>query len=125
MSFIQRSMRFGTVGIISAALYYGLLYAGVEHIGLNAVVVSAMVYPVVLVFNYLMHYRWTFDTSAPHTKALGRYLFMTGCGFFINISTMYLGVSVMHTNYLLVQTVAMAVIVAWNYTLSSLWVFRE
>ncbi len=124
MSLVLRSLRFGTVGAATAALYYGLLYTGVEYLVLNAVLVSALVYPVALVFNYLMHYRWTFAASSPHTTALKRYLFMTGCGFLINVSTMYVGVSVFQANYLLVQAAAMGVIVAWNYAMSSLWVFR-
>jgi len=72
-----------------------------------------------------MHYSWTFAVSSPHTTALKRYLVMTGCGFFINVSVMYIGVSVLHANYLLAQTVAMVVIIVWNFTLSSLWVFRD
>jgi len=125
MSFIQRTMRFGAVGLATAVLYYSLLYWGVEFLHFHAVAVSAMVYPIALTVNYLMHYRWTFATSSPHTTALKRYLFMTACGYVINLSTMYIGVSVLLVNYLLVQAVAMAVIVAWNYCLSSVWVFRD
>lgn len=125
MSFIQRTLRFSVVGVTTAVLYYGLLLAGVEYLHASAVVVSAIAYPVVLAVNYLMHYRWTFAASSPHTIALKRYLFMTGCGFLINVSIMYFGVSVLDANYLLVQTMAMAVVIAWNYGLSSLWVFRD
>jgi putative flippase GtrA len=124
MSFMKRTMRFTVVGVATAVIYYGLLFAGVEYLHVSAVLVSAIAYPVVLAVNYLMHYRWTFAASSPHTTALKRYLFMTGCGFFINVSIMYFGVSVLHANYLLVQTMAMAVVIVWNYGLSSLWVFR-
>jgi putative flippase GtrA len=124
MSFIQRTLRYSVVGLATAAIYYGLLLAGVEYLHVSAVLVSAIAFLVVISVNYLMHYRWTFATSSPHTIALKRYLFMTGCGFLINIFIMYFGVSVLHANYLLVQTIAMAVVIAWNYGMSSLWVFR-
>ena len=124
MSFIRRTLRFSVVGVTTAVIYYGLLLAGVEYLRVSAVLVSAIAYPIVLAVNYLLHYRWTFAASSPHTIALKRYLFMTGCGFFINVSIMYFGVTVLHANYLLVQTMAMAVVIAWNYGLSSLWVFR-
>lgn len=124
MSLIQRTLRFSVVGVTTAILYYGLLLAGVEYLHVSAVLVSAIAYPVVLAVNYLMHYRWTFATSSPHTIALKRYLLMTGCGFFINLSIMYVGVSVLQGNYLLVQTIAMAVVIVWNYGMSSVWVFR-
>jgi putative flippase GtrA len=124
MSFVQHILRFSVVGVTTAVIYYGLLFAGVEGLHLDAVLVSAMAYPVILAVNYLLHYRWTYATSSPHTIALKRYLFMTGCGFLINVSIMYLGVSFLHANYLLVQTIAMAVVIAWNYGMSTLWVFR-
>ena len=124
MSFIQRSLRFGAVGAATAALYYSLLFAGVELLKINAVVTSSAAYVLVIAANYLLHYSWTFTASSPHTTALKRYLVMTGCGFFINVSIMYVGVSLLQLNYLLIQTVAIGVIVVWNYCLSSLWVFR-
>ena len=124
MSFVQHILRFSVVGVTTAVIYYGLLFAGVEGLHLDAVLVSAMAYPVILAVNYLLHYRWTYATSSPHTIALKRYLFMTGCGFLINVSIMYWGVSYLYANYLLVQTIAMAVVIAWNYGMSTLWVFR-
>ncbi len=125
MSLVARLFRFGIVGGTTAALYYALLYVAVEWLEAGAVLSSAVVYLIVIALNYLMHYSWTFAVSSPHTTALKRYLVMTGCGFFINVSVMYIGVSVLHANYLLAQTVAMVVIIVWNFTLSSLWVFRD
>lgn len=125
MSIIWRSFRFAVVGVATAALYYGLLYAGVEYLKLNAVLTSSVAYVIVIVANYLLHYSWTFAVSSPHTTALKRYLIMTTCGFFINGSIMYIGVSMLQFNYLLIQAVAMGVIIVWNYCLSSLWVFRD
>lgn len=125
MSLVARLFRFGIVGGITAALYYALLYVGVEWLKVGAVLSSAVVYLIVIAINYLMHYSWTFAISSPHTTALMRYLVMTGCGFFINVSVMYIGVSVLHANYLLAQTAAMVMIIVWNFTLSSLWVFRD
>lgn len=125
MGQLQRLFRFGIVGATTAALYYALLYAGVEFIGLDAVLSSSVAYVVVIVANYLMHYCWTFAVSSPHTTALKRYLVMTGCGFFLNGLIMYVGVSVLRLNYLLIQAVSMGVVILWNFCLSSLWVFRD
>ena len=125
MSFIQRSFRFAVVGFVTAALYYGLLFVGVELLQLNVVLTSSLAYVIVIAANYMMHYSWTFTVSGPHATALKRYLIMTSCGFFINASIMYIGVSILQLNYLWVQAVAMAVIIVWNYCISSLWVFRD
>ncbi len=125
MTFMMKVFRFGVVGVCTAVLYYGLLYAFVELLGMNATLSSSVVYLIVIVFNYLMHYSWTFTVSAAHNTALKRYLFMTACGFLINGLIMYAGVSHLGMNYFLVQTASMALIILWNFTVSMLWVFRD
>ncbi|MEH6593396.1 MAG: GtrA family protein, partial [Halioglobus sp.] len=61
--------RFGVVGVTTAVLYYGLLYAAVEWLKLYAPLASSLVYLIVIGFNYLMHYNWTFTVTATHTTA--------------------------------------------------------
>ena len=117
--------RFAMVGIATAALFYGLVAAGVELTGLSPPVASAIAYPLVLGFNYLLHFNWTFGVSAPQTVAIGRYLVMVAFGFVLNGLIMHLGVIVLNVNYLLVQTLAMVAVISVNFVLSSLWVFRH
>jgi putative flippase GtrA len=49
---------------------------------------------------------------------------MVAAGFLINWCVMFAGVSVLRVNYLLVQALAIAAVVVWNYLLSFVWVFR-
>jgi putative flippase GtrA len=125
MSFIQRSLRFGIVGITTALLYYALLFVAVELLLVEPVTGSSIVYVIVIFANYLMHYSWTFAAASPHTTALKRYFFMVACGFVLNLLLMYVGVTVLALNYLLVQGAAMGVVIVWNFVVSSLWVFRQ
>jgi putative flippase GtrA len=124
MPLLLKGFRFAVVGVGTAALYYALLYASVEYLAMNATVASSLVYLLVLGFNYLMHRSWTFSQSSTHTHTLWRYLVMVFCGFCINAAIMYTGVSLTAMNYLLVQGVAMLTVIVWNFTLSTLWVFR-
>ena len=121
----NKVFRFAVVGLATAALQYTLLYIGVDILLLNATLSSSATFVFIICFNYLMHYNWTFAVPAPHTKALSRYLIMTSCGFLINSFIMYAGTSFCQFNYLLVQTAAIGVIVVWNFSLSSLWVFKD
>ena len=125
MNFIWRSLRFGIVGITTALLYYALLFVAVELLLVEPVTGSSIVYVIVIFANYLMHYSWTFAAASPHTAVLKRYLFMIACGFVLNLFFMYVGVTVLALNYLLVQGATMAVLIAWNFVVSSLWVFRQ
>ena len=124
MTFLGTAVRFGVVGVATAVLHYGLLYAGVEVFRLGATLASSIGFVVAVVFNYLMHYSWTFAEPAPHGRTLARYLVMIGCGFGINALVMYGGVHWLALHYLVTQAVALVAVVLWNFCLSNLWVFR-
>jgi len=125
VSFIQKTMRFGVVGVLTAVLHYGLLYLGVAWLHLNATLASSLGFIIAVIFNYLMHYNWTFGEPAPHGRTLRRYLVMIGCGFLINAASMYLSEQVLGMHYLLAQALAMVAVVLWNFVLSNSWVFRR
>lgn len=118
------ALRFGVVGVLTAVLHYGLLYGGVELLSLGATLASSLGFLVAVIFNYLMHYSWTFAEPAPHGRTLRRYLVMISCGFLLNGAIMFAGVHWLGWHYLLTQAVALVAVVLWNFTLSSLWVFR-
>ena len=119
------AIRFGVVGVLTALIHYGLLYGGVELLGLDTTLASSVGFVVAVTFNYLMHYSWTFGVPAPHGRTLWRYLVMIGCGFLINGGLMYAGVNWTDWHYLVVQTLVFVVVIAWNMAVSSLWVFRS
>lgn len=125
MNLVTRVFRFGVVGILTAVLHYGLLYIGVEVMQLNATVSSSLGFMVAVIFNYLMHYSWTFAEPAPHGKTLRRYLVMISCGFIINALVMYAGVHWWSLHYLFTQALALVVVVVWNFVISNVWVFRR
>jgi putative flippase GtrA len=122
---IDTIFRFAVVGILTAVLYYSLLLLGVELLSLSPTLASGICFLIVIVFNYLVHYSWTFAQRAPHGEALKRYLIMISCGFVINTTVMYVGAQVLSLQYLLVQAVALLVVVVWNFSVSNVWVFRS
>ncbi|MFT4822476.1 MAG: putative flippase GtrA [Halioglobus sp.] len=125
MNYNPKLVRFCVVGVLTALLQSTLLYAGVELAGGDSTIVSSLAFTIVVIFNYLMHYSWTFSDPAPHTQTLSRYLFMILFGFLINGSIMYVGVTQFDINYLLVQAVAFFAVIAWNFSIALLWVFRS
>jgi putative flippase GtrA len=124
MTNYQKLFRFCVVGIATALLQWGLLYVGVELAGTEPTITSNVAFIMVVIFNYLMHYSWTFDETAPHTTTLTRYLFMVSCGFLINAVVMYVGVNYSDVNYMLVQVLAFLMVILWNFSVALLWVFR-
>lgn len=125
MLFKLQSIRFILVGTATALIYYALLYVLVESYSSAIIVASSIAYVVAILFNYIMHYQWTFNSDSPHKVAIVRFILMNTGGFFINLAIMSYGISLFSEYYLVVQAIAMAVIVVWNFIISSLWVYKH
>lgn len=115
--------RFGVVGLLGTAVYYSILWVMVELLRAPVLVSSSVAFLIVCVENYVLHYRWTFDSSRAHVTTIPRFVFMNGVGFCINWGIMYVGVELLGRNYLFTQAVALVAVISWNFVLSSYWVF--
>ena len=125
MSFKMQGFRFAGVGAVTAVIYYAVLYILVEYINISIVISSSLAYILAISFNYVMHYQWTFSSDIPHKVALLRFVIMNVGGFIINLLIMAYGSSRAPQYYLVIQALAICVIVIWNFTISSLWVFNS
>ena len=121
----SRAIRYCVVGVLTAILQFSLVFVGVDWLHFGATFTSSVAFVIVICFNYLMNYHWTFAVPAPHSKALGRYLVMTLCGFLLNRFIMFFGTTLTELNYMLSQLVAFVVIIIWNFCLSYLWVYKH
>ncbi len=121
----KQVFRFVVVGGLTAVIYYGVLFVLVEFVELGVLFSSSAAYIGATLLNYKLHHAWTFEARVPHSVATLRYVVMCVIGFTINYLVMYFGVSDDQSNYLLVQTVAVACVVTWNFMVSSLWVYRH
>jgi putative flippase GtrA len=127
---LRRLLRFGVVGALTAAIHFGLLFLGVEILGLGSTLASSIGFVVCVIFNYLMHYSWTFATpqgveQLPHGQALTRYAVMIACGFTLNALIMYVGVHGLAWHYFPTQVIAAGSVILWNILVSNFWVFRH
>lgn len=118
-------IRFALVGGSTALIYLGLTFLLVETLALNATGASTIALVTAALYNYLLHYQWTFATDAPHGRVLFRYLVMCTGVLILNALVMHFGVSFTNTHYMLIQLVAAGVVICWNLVVSSLWVFRK
>ena len=121
----QNLLRFVVVGVATAVLFYVLVWTLYAVVGLNGVLASGTSSVIITVFNYQMHYTWTFQADAPHGQAFTRYLVMTGSGISLNAIIMYIGVDVLAYHLLIAQTVGAVVMISWNMFWSAVWVYRD
>jgi putative flippase GtrA len=120
---LGRVLRFVSVGLLATAAYYAILCVLVEVLAVGVLLATSVAFVVVTVENYFLHYHWTFRSKNRHARAFPAFLSMNVVGFGMNWATMFVGTQVLNLNYLLVQAVAIAAIVLWNFIASSLWIF--
>ena len=123
MSDVGRFTRFVLVGGSSALLALFLTWLFVDGLQLQVILGSSIAVSLAGLYNYFMHYYWTFSSDTPHGWILIKYFLMCLGALVVNGLIMHVGVKILPVHYLIVQFVAGAAIVAWSFSVSSLWVF--
>ena len=121
----HRLVRFGTVGVVTFAVFYSLVFVLVEFVALDILYATALSYMAAVSLNYGLHYAFTFKSVTAHDCSIPRYLAAIVAGFALNQALMYFGVRVVGLHYLVVQFAAMCLIVVANYLAFYLWAFAK
>lgn len=111
---VARYARYIAVGAFGTALYYLALVLLVEALLVGVLASTSISFVLVVAINYLLHRMWTFRSPVAHSQAFIPFVAMSVAGFGINTAVMALGLAA-GIHYLLVQAVAIAIVVAWNY----------
>lgn len=117
-------IRYFFVGVSTYTIYMGLTFALVEWAGFPITLSSFISCSTAVLFNYVMHYHWTFSTDSPHGQVLARYALMVVGGIVLNTLVMYVGVQFSSLHYMLLQVIAGGMVIIWNFVLSATWVYR-
>lgn len=123
MSDVGRLTRFVLVGGSSGFLLLGLTWLFVDGLHVPVILGSSIAVILTGLYNYSMHYYWTFSSDTPHGWVLIKYLLMCLGALVVNGLVMHLGVKVLPVHYLIVQFLAAGAVAAWTFSVSSLWVF--
>ena len=118
-------VRFIFVGASSAAVLLGLTWLFVDGLHLQVILGSSIAVILTGLYNYSMHYYWTFSSDTPHGWVLIKYFLMCLGALLVNGLVMHLGVKMLPVHYLIVQFLAGGAVAAWSFSVSSLWVFSE
>jgi putative flippase GtrA len=122
---MPKLVRFILVGGSTSIVCLVLIWLMVDGLHLHVVLGSTIAVILASLYNYCLHYYWTFSSDTSHGFVLIKYLLMCLGGLVINGLVMYLGVTVLSVHYLMVQLLASVMLVLWSFTISFLWVFSS
>lgn len=125
MADAPKLLRFILVGGSTAAVLLGLTWLFVDGLHLHVTLGSSFALILSGIYNYTLHYYWTFSSDVPHGWVLVKYLLMCMGALIINGLVMHFGVKILPIHYLVVQFLANVLVAAWSFCASSFWVFRR
>lgn len=114
---------FSMMGTIGTAGHYLTLVLLVELLEQSASIATTAGFIVGAIINYILNYHITFKSNKSHREALLKFLLIAAIGATINTFIMYIGTSIVHFHYLLVQVFATLIVLAWNFSINKIWVF--
>ena len=120
---VARFLTFAFVGSVGTAIQYAVLGSGVSLDIATPVACSAAGYALGSVANYLLNYRFTFQSQVPHIQAATKYFSVLAAGWVLNLCLMSLFVVVIGWSPWKSQILTTAFGLVWNYTGSQRWAF--
>jgi len=116
---------FTGIGAVGTTGHYLTLISLVEFAGLNPGLATTAGFVVGALINYILNYRFTFRSSKRHRDALAKFLIIALVGALLNYGIMVSGTKYTQIHYLIIQLVATALVLLWNFLLNKFWTFSD
>lgn len=121
MVFDQRFVVYLAGGLLSAIIDVGIFQAILVLYG-NIVVATSAGFFISLLFNYLFHARFTFETKA-HSASFGKYLVIVCLNYLIALGFVSLAFT-LFDNALAGKIASLPVIAVGGYLFGKYWIFK-
>lgn len=122
---VVQFLLFSGIGMIGTAGHYLCLISLVELAGFTPTLATTLGFITGAVINYALNYRFTFNSQKRHLETLTKFMVIALIGALFNILIMFLGVSLTHLHYLIIQIVATVIVLIWNFSMNKIWTFAK
>ncbi|WP_250632373.1 GtrA family protein [Rhodoflexus caldus] len=122
----RQVLRFGIVGVLSAAGEFGLLILLVEKFGLGYMQANFIAFCFVVIANYIASRLWIFGAGS-FSKGVEfvSFFVVVLIGLGINQLSMYFWVESFALDYRIAKILALALVIIWNFLAKKYFVFRR
>jgi putative flippase GtrA len=121
---MTRFIRFVASGAAGTSVHYGIFLVLCEIAPLGAGPAAGIGAAAGAVVNYALARWFVFDTHVAHTTAVPKFAAMAGFAILANgVSVAVLTAAGLH--YVVAQVLTTAALLAFNFLVSSLWIFRS
>lgn len=114
---------FVMVGALGTGVHYALMFALVGAASWPAEAATTLGAACGAGVNYLLNYRFTFRSIAPHRIALAKFLAVAATGMGINLAIVATLTRLLALGALPAQLAATAVVLGWGFIANRAWTF--
>jgi putative flippase GtrA len=118
----SRFVRYLVVGGIATAIQYAILILLVRGLGMAPTPASSIGFVLSAGVNYLLNYRFTFQSNRPHGPAAAKFAVLAGTGLLINAVIMHL-MTRAGAQYLIAQVCATGAVLFFGFIGNTIWTF--
>lgn len=116
--------KYATVGAMSAALDFGLLFVLTDFVGFHYLASATISFVCAAFLNYMFNKKWTFQSSGKKRKQLPVFFTIAILGLIINNNIIYIAVEHLGVHYLIGKLIAAAIVTSWNFFGNKYLTFR-
>ncbi len=120
-----RFLQFVAVGCVATSLQYIVLGVLVKLGWLPPPAASAVGYAASTLLSYFLNYKYTFDSSGPHSVVLTKFVLNAMVGMTLSYLLMSAFAKYTGLHYFVSQVLVTGVVLVWNFSVSSLWTFQK
>lgn len=117
-------IRYGSVGLVNAGLYFGL-YSAIIAAGGPYWAAALAAFLVASSIGYWLHEHFSFLRGQPTLGGLGKWLCAQSGATALNLGLLTLAIHVLHAEQILAQLVLLPILPAATYLLGRRWIFAR
>lgn len=124
--FIERILKFGTVGAFSFIIDFGLTYFCKEKLRFNKFIANATGFIVSVIINFTLNRLWTFQAhgSAIELQFI-KFLTIASFALILNSTIIYILNTKIRLNFYISKFIAVFVVMFYNYSMNALITFSN
>lgn len=122
---LEKFLKFAGVGAVATLVQYVLLVLIIEQSAVNETLASAVSFSFSAIINYLLNYRFTFESDLRHRQVVPKFFITALIGLCINTLVFEILLTLGNVHYLVCQLVATFIVLIWNFVINAKWSFHR
>ncbi len=123
---IVQMIKFGGVGVICFLIDFAVLHVLTDYVHLHYLLSAAIAFLVSVIANYILSIRFVFKVNPDNNKVrvFAVFVISSAVGLLLTELLMWLGVDILHINYMITKIAATAVVMVYNFITRKIFLER-